>query len=100
VHGRLYAHPTSGPQANALAAVASKLAELGNIDRAFQAETRLEAEPRDILAPRRDAALKAIAVAQKRAGDLEGSLATALRINQPQLRLERLRALAAKQPST
>ena len=85
----------SGPKAHALAVVASTLASLGNVADAFKAEAGLEDEPRDVLAPRRDFALAAIFTEQKRIGDFEAALATALRMDEPLERLRWLQSLAA-----
>jgi tetratricopeptide (TPR) repeat protein len=90
-----------GPKANALSAIAVEMARAGQIEVALRAEGEIEVEPRDILAPRRDAALAAIADAQYHAGDLEGAFATALRISEPSQRFRPLLALASTtvQPS-
>jgi hypothetical protein len=88
-----------GPKAGVLASIASDLAFVGNIDAAFQVETGLEGEARDILQSTRDTTLAVISDAQGRANDSKSSLATALRIEQPLIRWKPLLRLAAIPPN-
>jgi hypothetical protein len=90
------AHP--GPKADALMAIASRMATMGDVNSAIQAEAGLEGEPRDVLRALRDAALVAISNAQLRADDPEAALATALRISQPSEQAKSLLKLAALPP--
>ena len=86
----------AGPKAAVLGAIVAELAEQGNIRAARQVAAGLEAEPRDVLQSRRDAALTAIAKAQEKAADWRGSFATTLQISRPGWRWPLLLRLAAK----
>jgi hypothetical protein len=86
----------AGLKATTLGAIVEELAEQGNIRAALQVAAGLEAEPRDVLQSRRDAALTAIAMAQEKAGDWHGSFATTLQIGRPSFRWPLLLRLAAK----
>jgi hypothetical protein len=90
------AHP--GPKADALMAIALRMATMGDVSSAIQAEAGLEGEPRNALKALRDAALVAISNAQLRADDPEAALATALRISQPTEQAKPLLKLAALPP--
>jgi hypothetical protein len=84
-----------GRKAHALRAIVAGLAQQGNIDGALQAESGLEAEPRDILAGLRDDALSSIAAAQAKSGDLRGSFSTSIRVAEPNARFRSLLPLIA-----
>ncbi|HKM63207.1 MAG TPA: hypothetical protein VJY39_12040 [Acidisphaera sp.] len=88
----------TGPKAFALSAIVTALAAVGNLDAALDVEHGLEGEPRDVLWPLRDEALRSISEAQQRAGDLEASLATALRLTRPEVRFKRLLELVSVSP--
>lgn len=87
-----------GPKANLLAAIVSDMAALGELEAARAAEAPLEAEPRDVLAVKRNAALSSIAVLQINKGDLRGAYITTMRITQPEIRWMPLLKLAAASP--
>jgi hypothetical protein len=78
--------------------ITSSLAQVGDIEKALQVEAGLEGENSTVLQIPRDNALIAISDAQGRAGDPKGSLATALRVDQPLLRWKCLLRLAAVTP--
>jgi hypothetical protein len=88
-----------GPQAHALTAIAVDMAEIGDIAAARQAESRLEAEPRDALWGPHDTALEAIVGAQIKAADFRGALATTLRMTEPNRRWKALLKLAGVRPN-
>ena len=90
------AHP--GPKADALMAIAVRMAAIGDVNSAIQAEAGLEGEPPGVLKVPRDAALVAISDAQLRSDDPEAALATALRISQPTEQAKPLLKLAALPP--
>ena len=89
----------SGPKAEVLSAVVVHLASKGNIQAALQAFIILEAEPSDAIKGVHDNAAAAVAEAQEKQGDLQGSFATALRIRQSTVRQPALLKLAGTQPT-
>ena len=89
---------TSAPRADALAAIATDLAEAGHIEAALRAVGPLEAAPPEAVADSRDYALAAIAGAQAKAGRMSAARATARRIYQPAVRAEAMRTLAPAGP--
>ena len=90
---------TSAPRADALAAIATDLAEAGHIEDALRAVGPLDAVPPEAVADSRDYALAAITEAQAKAGRTSSARTTAQRIYQPGVRAEALRTLPPARPS-
>ena len=78
--------PTSAPRADALAAIATDLAEAGRIQDAIAVAHLLDAPPPQAVASSRDFALAAIAEAQAKHGDVVGAGRTIALIYQPRVR--------------
>ena len=89
-----------GQKAIALGSIVEVLARQGNLQAAWQAESLLEAEPRDVLAGTRDWALLSIAKQQVETRDLRDALSTALKITGARTRWEPLLKLAAIPPDS
>ena len=85
---------TSGLRAEALAAIATDLADAGRLDDALKAVAPLETVAPDVVAGSRDYALAAIAQAQAKAGRAPAARLTIGRIYQPTVRAEATRRLA------
>ena len=83
----------SGPRAQALAAIATDLAQAGHIDEALRTAGPLDSVPAEAVADSRDYALAAIAAAQAKAGHTTAARATIQRIYQPAVRAESMRTL-------
>ena len=86
---------TSSSRADALAAIATDLAETGRIADALKAEAPLDASPPAAVADSRDFALATIAEAQARAGQSSDAQQTLARIYQPAVRAATLAKLQA-----
>lgn len=84
---------TSAPRAEALAAIATDLADAGRIQDALRAEAPLDTVPPETVANSRDYALAAIAAAQIKAGKTAAARQTIARIYQPAVRSEAERKL-------
>ena len=89
----------SAPRAQALAAIATDLAQAGHIDDALRAASPLDSVPAETVADSRDYALAAIAAAQAKAGRTSDARATLQRIYQPAVRAEAMRTLAPARAS-